>query len=85
MEKVSVIVPVYNAEKYIERCLNSIINQTRSDLIELIVINDGSKDNSEEIIKKIKQNCNINKTKGWVTRCNSALHRFSYCFQMRLF
>ena len=59
MEKVSVIVPVYNAEKYIERCLNSIINQTRSDLIELIVINDGSKDNSEEIIKKIKQNCNI--------------------------
>ena len=59
MEKVSIIVPVYNAESYIERCLNSIINQTKKELIELIVVNDGSTDKSGEIILKIKQNCNI--------------------------
>ncbi|SDP86498.1 Glycosyltransferase involved in cell wall bisynthesis [Eubacterium maltosivorans] len=48
--KVSVIVPVYNVEKYVERCLRSITNQTLSD-IEIIVLNDGSTDNSEGIIK----------------------------------
>ena len=51
--KVSVIVPVYNSEKYIEKCLNSIIEQTYKDF-ELIVINDGSKDNSLEILEKYK-------------------------------
>lgn len=48
--KVSVIVPVYNSEKYIERCLNSILEQNYNDF-ELIVINDGSKDKSLEILK----------------------------------
>lgn len=43
--KVSIIVPVYNSEKFIERCLTSIINQTLKD-IEIIVIDDGSKDES---------------------------------------
>lgn len=47
--KVSVIVPVYNVEKYLGQCLNSIINQTFED-IEIICINDGSKDNSLQII-----------------------------------
>lgn len=47
--KVSVIIPVYNVEQYIERCLNSIINQTLKE-IEIIVIDDGSKDNSKNII-----------------------------------
>lgn len=46
---VSVIVPVYNCERYIKRCLNSIINQTYKN-IEVIVIDDGSTDNSREII-----------------------------------
>lgn len=51
MYKVSVIVPVYNTEKYIKKCLDSLINQTMKN-IEIIVINDGSNDHSEEIIKE---------------------------------
>lgn len=50
--KVSIIVPVYNAENYITDCLNSILNQSYSN-IELIIINDGSTDSSETIIKQI--------------------------------
>ena len=48
--KVSVIVPVYNVELYLEECLNSIINQTLKE-IEIILINDGSTDSSVEIIE----------------------------------
>ena len=51
MVKVSVVVPVYNAEKYIDKCINSIIKQTLED-IEIILINDGSRDKSLEICKK---------------------------------
>ncbi len=51
MKKVSIIVPVYNVEKYIDKCLNSLVNQTLKD-IEVIVVNDGSPDNSEKIINK---------------------------------
>ena len=51
MVKVSVIVPVYNVEKYLEKCLDSLVNQTLKD-IEIIVVNDGTKDNSQEIIDK---------------------------------
>ena len=49
MTKVSVIVPVYNTEKYIDKCLTSLANQTLDDY-EVIVVNDGSPDNSQEII-----------------------------------
>lgn len=54
MEKlVSIIVPVYNlAQEGLERCLNSIISQTYSQ-IEILVVNDGSRDNSQEIIEKV--------------------------------
>lgn len=48
--KVSVIVPAYNAEKFIDKCLNSIIKQTYEN-IEVIVLNDGSKDGTQEIIE----------------------------------
>lgn len=48
--KVSIIVPVYNAEKYIDRCIKSLIEQTYKN-IEIILVNDGSKDNSLNIIK----------------------------------
>lgn len=50
MPKVSIIVPVYNVENYIDKCLESLVNQTLQD-IEIIVVNDGSTDNSEIIIK----------------------------------
>ena len=50
--KLSIIVPVYNTEKYIERCISSILNQ-EFDNFQLIIINDGSKDNSEKIINKL--------------------------------
>ena len=51
-DKVSIIVPVYNTEKYVKKCLESIINQTHKN-IEVIVINDGSPDDSEKIILDI--------------------------------
>lgn len=51
MLKVSIVIPVYNVEKYISTCLDSLINQTYSNL-EIIVVNDGSTDNSGEILKK---------------------------------
>lgn len=46
--EISVIIPVYNVENYLDRCLNSIINQTFTN-IEIILINDGSTDNSGDI------------------------------------
>ena len=52
--KVSVIVPVYNVEPYLEKCLNSLVNQTLKD-IEIIVVNDGSPDNSQKIIDKFEK------------------------------
>lgn len=54
MDKISVIVPVYNAEKYLKRCLDSIINQTYKNL-EIILINDGSNDSSLEICKEYEK------------------------------
>lgn len=48
---VSIIIPCYNGEKYIDRCLNSVLNQSYKD-IEIILINDGSTDHSDNIIKK---------------------------------
>lgn len=53
MIKVSLIVPIYNTEKYLEKCINSLINQSLKD-IEIILINDGSPDNSDKVIKKFK-------------------------------
>ncbi|MCC2344174.1 bifunctional glycosyltransferase family 2 protein/CDP-glycerol:glycerophosphate glycerophosphotransferase [Bacillus anthracis] len=49
MKTVSVIVPVYNKEDYLKRCINSVLNQTYTNL-EIILINDGSTDNSKEIL-----------------------------------
>lgn len=47
---ISIIIPVYNMEKYLNKCLDSVLNQTYNN-IEIILINDGSKDNSEKICK----------------------------------
>ena len=51
--KVSVIMPMYNQEKYIAECLTSVIRQSLKD-IEIIVVNDGSTDSSLKIVQKIK-------------------------------
>ena len=51
MPKISIIVPVYNAEKYLHRCINSILEQSFKDF-ELLLINDGSKDNSGTICEQ---------------------------------
>lgn len=48
--KISVIVPVYNAELYLSKCIESIMNQSFGDKYELILVNDGSEDHSEDII-----------------------------------
>ncbi len=52
---ISIIVPVYNTEKYLKKCLDSLVNQSLSN-IEIICINDGSKDNSLKILKEYKNN-----------------------------
>lgn len=54
-EKISIIIPIYNVEKYIEKCLESIKEQTYKNL-EIILINDGSTDESEKICKEIIKN-----------------------------
>ena len=56
--KISVIVAVYNTSKYIKRCLDSLLNQTYKN-IEIIVIEDGSTDNSKDILDEYKNTCKI--------------------------
>ena len=53
-DKISIIVPIYNVDKYLRRCLDSIINQTYKN-IEIILVNDGSKDDSLKICKEYKK------------------------------
>lgn len=53
MYKISMIIPVYNAEKYLKRTINSIINQSIGfENIELILVDDNSQDNSKSIIEE---------------------------------
>lgn len=51
MPKISIIVPVYNSAPYLNRCLDSIVNQTLSD-IEILIVDDGSTDDSKFIIEQ---------------------------------
>ena len=71
----SIIVPVYNTEKYLDRCLKSIINQTYSK-IEIIVVNDGSTDRSLDICIKYqkmdKRVVVINKENGGLSSARNA-------------
>src|SRR5574344_757344 len=55
MAEVSILIPIYNVEKYLEQCLESVCNQTLKD-IEIICINDGSTDSSLKIIKDFQKN-----------------------------
>ncbi len=52
--KISIIVPIYNVEDYLEKCLDSLVNQTFNDY-EILCINDGSPDNSQKIIEKYEK------------------------------
>lgn len=58
MEKVSIIIAAYNIEEYIERCIQSCINQTY-DNIEVIIVNDGSTDSTLKIISKYNRNTKV--------------------------
>lgn len=58
MIRVSIIVPVYNVEQYLDKCLHSLVNQTLEE-IEIIVVNDGSTDGSQKIIDLYKQNSKV--------------------------
>ena len=60
--KISVIIPVYNCARYIGTTLKSVINQDFDHEYEIIVINDGSTDNSLDVIKKVLQGCGIRYT-----------------------
>ena len=75
MIPISVIIPVYNVEKYLRRCLDSVINQTFRDL-EMICVNDGSTDSSAEILEEYKSRDEriiiINKVNGGLSSARNA-------------
>lgn len=72
---VSVLIPVYNVEDYLERCLDSVLNQTLTK-IEVICVNDGSTDKSPEILKKYQENDSriiiVNKENGGLPSARNA-------------
>lgn len=76
--KVSIIVPIYNVEKYLKQCLDSIVNQTYKNL-EIIIVNDGTKDNSMKIVEEYLQDNRIkiiNKENGGLASArNSGLEK----------
>ena len=57
-KKISVIVAVYNTEKYLDRCIESLLNQTYKNM-ELVIVEDCSTDSSRKLLKKYKENKNI--------------------------
>lgn len=75
--KISVVIPMYNSEKTIERALDSVVNQTYNGYLEIIVVNDGSKDNSQQIVEQfIANNPNrdiklINQQNGGVSKARN--------------
>lgn len=82
MVKVSVVVPVYNVEKYLAKCLQSLIGQTLKD-IEIVVVNDGSADGSQKIADEFKERypeiikCVVKENGGVGSARNAGLERAS--------
>jgi len=75
VELITIIVPVYNVERYLDRCIESIVHQTYSNL-EIILVNDESTDDSSEICSKYKENDDrivvINKENGGLSSARNA-------------
>lgn len=75
MSSVSIIVPIYNVEKYLRKCIDSLINQTMKD-VEIILVNDGSPDNSRSICEEYAEADNrikvINKKNGGLSSARNA-------------
>lgn len=75
MPKVSVIVPIYNVEKYLDRCMESLLNQTLKD-IEIIMVDDGSPDNCpqmcDEYAKKDRRIKVVHKKNGGLSDARNA-------------
>ena len=67
MPNISVIVPVYKVEKYICRCVDSLLKQTYPDM-EIILVDDGSKDSSVKVIKELAEKEGMNKSR-FVMQC----------------
>lgn len=76
--KVSIVIPVYNAEKYLRECVESTLSQTYKD-IEVIAVNDGSKDNSLKILKSFDEKIKIisKKNGGTATALNTGIREMS--------
>lgn len=72
MPKFSIIIPVYNVEEYIKECLDSVFNQTFEDY-EVIVVNDGTKDNSMNIVKDYDVSIINQKNKGLSSARNTGV------------
>lgn len=53
----TIAIPVYNMEKYLRRCLDSIVGSSHIDRLEVLIINDGSKDSSLEIAQEYQASC----------------------------
>lgn len=86
--KISIMVPVYNTDKYLDKCLSSIINQSLNE-IEIICVNDGSTDNSLEILEKFQRKDRriiiVNKKNGGLTSARNAalkIARGEYCLNI---
>ena len=53
--KVSIIIPVYNVEPYVERCLQSVMSQTYKDSLECLIVDDFGTDRSVDVVEQISQ------------------------------